>query len=69
MAIKRVDDRADDDTALLRVTIPKWLFEEVREVKRLCRRQGYAFDIKPDVRRALEEAVAEARKVIGKPGR
>ncbi len=64
MAIKRMDDKDASKTTILRVTVPKWLMVEIRETKKLCKDQGFAFDIKPDVAQAIEKAIAEAKKVL-----
>ncbi len=64
MAIRRIDESLDDKTTILRVTIPKSLLEEIRETKKLCKQNGFVFDIKPDVRMAIEKAIAEAKKAI-----
>ncbi|MBW1988743.1 MAG: hypothetical protein JRI97_04265 [Deltaproteobacteria bacterium] len=66
MAIKPIEEKDGEKSALLRVTIPKKLLHEIRETKKLCREYGYAFDIKPDVREALERAVFEAKKTVEK---
>lgn len=64
MVIRKMDEVEDEKTTLLRVTIPKKLLEEIRQTKKLCREKGFAFDIKPDVRRAIEKAIQEARQVL-----
>ena len=64
MAIRKLDEIPDDKTTLLRVTIPKRLLEEIRQTKKLCKERGFAFDIKPDVTRAIEKAIQEARQVV-----
>ncbi len=64
MAVKRLDDKDATKTTILRVTIPKKLMSEIRETKKLCKEQGFAFDIKPDVQAAIEAAIAEAKKTV-----
>ena len=64
MAIRKLDEVPDEKTTLLRVTIPKRLLEEIRQTKKLCKERGFSFDIKPDVTRAIEKAIQEARQVI-----
>ncbi len=64
MVIRKLDEVPDEKTTLLRVTIPKRLLEEIRQTKKLCKERGFAFDIKPDVTRAIEKAIQEARQVI-----
>ncbi len=64
MAVRRLDDRRDDKTTILRVTIPKVLLTEIRETKRLCKENGLIFDIKPDVTKAIEKAIDEAKKAV-----
>ena len=62
MAIKRLDDKDASKTSILRVTVPKRLLNEIRETKKMCKEKGFAFDIKPDVARAIENAIAEAKR-------
>ena len=64
MAVRRKDDRQDDKTTVFRVTIPKRLLHDIREVKKLCREHGLVFDIKPDICLAIEKAVEEARRAV-----
>jgi len=64
MAVRRMDDKEEEKTTLLRVTIPKKLLDEIRETKRACKQKGFVFDIKPDVHKAIEKAIEEARKVV-----
>ena len=64
MAIRRIDEIQDDKTTILRVTIPKSLLEEIRETKKLCKQNGFIFDIKPDVKMAIEKAIKEAKQKI-----
>lgn len=64
MAVRRMDERRDDKTTILRVTISKTLLTEIRETKRLCKENGLIFDIKPDVTKAIEKAIEEAKKAV-----
>ncbi|MBU2490023.1 MAG: hypothetical protein KKA60_11595 [Proteobacteria bacterium] len=66
MTIKKIGDPRNEKIAILRVTIPKRLLDEIREVKKLCKERGFSFDIKPDVAEAIEGAIAEARKTLAK---
>lgn len=52
----------------MRVTIPKRLLDEIRETRKACSKQGFVFDIKPDVEQALERALFEAKKALGAAG-
>ena len=49
---------------IFRVTIPKRLLHDIREAKKLCKENGLVFDIKPDIRLAIEKAVEEARRAV-----
>ncbi|KPA12810.1 hypothetical protein MHK_006981 [Candidatus Magnetomorum sp. HK-1] len=64
MAIKRLDDKKDDQTAILRVTIPKDLLRRIKETKKRCKENNLSFDIKPDVKHAIEKAIKEAEDAI-----
>ncbi len=64
MTIRRADEKKDEKTTILRVTIPKRLLEDIRETKKACAKHGFVFDIKPDVEAALERAVFEAKKAL-----
>ncbi|MEW5734669.1 MAG: hypothetical protein AB1921_07425 [Thermodesulfobacteriota bacterium] len=66
MAVRKVGQDADDGIAILRVSIPKTLLDDIRETKRICRDFGLVFDIRPDVTDALEKAVSEARQAIAR---
>ncbi|ACL01788.1 MULTISPECIES: hypothetical protein [Desulfatibacillum] len=68
MAVKRLDDKDASKTAILRVTVPKRLLNEIRETKKKCKEKGFSFDIKPDVARAIENAISEAKKVLAEEG-
>ncbi|MBI9077561.1 MAG: hypothetical protein JEZ02_19305 [Desulfatibacillum sp.] len=64
MAIKRLDDKDASKTTILRVTVTKRLMNEIRETKKKCKEKGFAFDIKPDIARAIENAIAEAKRTL-----
>lgn len=64
MAVRRVGEEADDGMAILRVSIPKVLLEDIREIRKKCRDNGLVFDIKPDVTETLERALAEAKEAL-----
>jgi len=64
MAVRKMDEVEDEKTTLLRVTIPRRLLDQIRQTKKLCREKGFVFDIKPDVRMAIEKAIEEAGRVI-----
>ena len=68
MAIRRADENKDEKTTILRVTIPKRLLDEIRETRKACSKQGFVFDIKPDVEAALERALLEAKKALAAAG-
>ncbi|MFP4477645.1 MAG: hypothetical protein ACLFOY_18950 [Desulfatibacillaceae bacterium] len=68
MAVKKIGEKQKEKTAILRITVPKRLLEEIRETKKVCKENGYSFDIKPDVQAAIEKAIAEARRVIEENG-
>ncbi len=64
MVVRKMEEMHEEKTTLLRVTIPRKLLEEIRETKKFCRENGFVFDIKPDVRKAIEKAVEEARRTV-----
>jgi hypothetical protein len=64
MAVKRIDDKSNENNIILRVTIPTTLMEDIRDTKALCKENGFVFDIKPDVKAAVENAIREARKAV-----
>lgn len=66
MVVRKMDEAEDEKTTLLRVTIPKVLLEQIRETKKLCRENGFVFDIKPDVKKAIEAAIEEARRAVAR---
>jgi len=64
MAVKKLNDKKDEQTAILRVTIPKDLLKKIRETKKLCKQHNLSFDIKPDVKLAIENAIKEAEDAM-----
>ena len=64
MAIKKINDKKDEQTAILRVTIPNLLLKKIRETKKRCKEHNLSFDIKPDVKHAIENAIKEAEDAI-----
>ena len=68
MTIRKIEENRDERFTLLRVTIPRKLLTELRETRGICRERGFVFDIKPDVRRAIEQAIAEAKISVKEQG-
>lgn len=64
MAILKKEEKQQFKNALLRVSVPAPLMAEIKKIKKLCNDNGFYFDIKPDVIRAVEKAVAEAKELI-----
>ena len=64
MAILKKEEKQQFKNALLRVSVPAPLMTEIKKIKKLCNDNGFYFDIKPDVIRAVEKAVAEAKELI-----
>ena len=64
MAVKKLNDKEDGQSAILRVTIPKVLLKKIRDTKKRCKEKNLSFDIKPDVRIAIENAIKEAEDAI-----
>ncbi|MGB5219259.1 MAG: hypothetical protein WBN66_13295 [Smithella sp.] len=64
MAILKKEEKQQFKNALLRVSVPAPLMAEIRKIKKLCNDNGFYFDIKPDVIRAVEKAIAEAKELI-----
>ena len=57
MAVIRKEQKDKSRKALLRVSIPASLMSEINKVKRLCKDNGFYFDLKPDVISAVEKAI------------
>jgi hypothetical protein len=66
MAIIRKEQKEKSRNVLLRVSVPAPLMAEVKKVKKLCKENGFFFDIKPDVISAVEKAIEEAKTQIQK---
>lgn len=66
MAIIRKEQKEKSRNVLLRVSVPAPLMAEVKKVKKLCRDNGFFFDIKPDVISAVEKAIEEAKTQLQK---
>jgi len=66
MAIIRKEQKEKSRNVLLRVSVPAPLMAEVKKVKKLCKDNGFLFDVKPDVISAVEKAVEEAKAQVEK---
>jgi len=66
MAIIRKEQKEKSRNVLLRVSVPAPLMADVKKVKKLCRDNGFYFDVKPDVINAVEKALEEARALLQK---
>ena len=66
MAVLRNDEKEQIRNVLLRVSIPAPLMAEIKKTKKLCRDNGFIFDIKPDVIDAVQKAVEEAKELVNK---
>jgi hypothetical protein len=66
MAVIRKEQKIKSKNSLLRVSIPAPLMSEIDKVKKLCKDNGFYFDIKPDVISAVEKAVEEAKEMVQK---
>lgn len=66
MAIIRKEQKEKSKNVLLRVSVPSSLMAEIKKIKKLCRDNGFYFDIKPDVVRAVEKALEEAKTMVQK---
>jgi len=64
MAVIRREQKIKVKNEMLRVSIPSTLMDEIEKIKKLCRENGFEFNIKPDVISAVEKAIAEAREVV-----
>jgi hypothetical protein len=64
MAVIKMEQKARSRNALLRVSIPASLMDEIKKTKKLCRENGSYFDIKPDVIAAVEKSVEDAKKFV-----
>ena len=66
MAVIRKEQKDVSRNVLLRVSIPASLMDEIKKTKKLCKDNGFYFDIKPDVSSAVEKAVEEAKAMVEK---
>jgi hypothetical protein len=64
MAVIRKDQREQIRNVLLRVSIPAPLMAEIKRTKKLCKDNGYYFDIKPDIIEAVTKALEEAKELV-----
>ena len=64
MAVIRKEQKDKSRNTLLRVSIPAALMAEINKVKKLCKDNGFYFDLKPDVISAVEKAVEEAKTMV-----
>jgi uncharacterized protein YcgL (UPF0745 family) len=66
MAIIREEQKEKSRNVLLRVSVPASLMAEIKKVKKLCKENGFYFDVKPDVISAVEKALDEAKAMVQK---
>lgn len=66
MAIIRKEQKEKSKNVLLRVSIPSSLMVEIKKIKKMCKDNDFYFDIKPDVIKAVERAVEEAKALMQK---
>jgi hypothetical protein len=66
MAVIRKEQKIKSRNTLLRVSVPSTLIAEVNKVKKLCKDNGFYFDIKPDIISAVEKAIEEAKEMVQK---
>jgi len=64
MAVIRKEQKEKSRNILLRVSVPAPLMTEIKKVKKLCKDNGFYFDIKPDVINAVEKALEEAKTMV-----
>lgn len=64
MAIIKKEQKETTRNVLLRVSVPAPLIDEIKRTKKLCKDNGFYFDIKPDVIIAVEKAIAEANTLL-----
>ena len=64
MAIIKKEQKEKSRNVLLRVSVPAPLMAEAKKMKKLCKENGYYFDVKPDVISAVEKAVEEAKALL-----
>ena len=66
MDVIRKEQKDVSRNVLLRISIPASLMDEIKKTKKLCKDNGFYFDIKPDVISATEKAVEEAKAMVQK---
>jgi hypothetical protein len=66
MAVIRKEQKEKSRNVLLRVSVPASLMAEIKKVKKLCKENGFYFDVKPDVISAVEKALEEAKIMVQK---
>lgn len=66
MAIIRKEQKEKSRNVLLWVSVPAPLMAEIKKVKKLCKENGFYFDVKPDVVSAVEKALEEAKVMVQK---
>jgi hypothetical protein len=64
MAVIRKEQKEKSRNVLLRVSVPAQLMAEIKKVKKLCRDNGFYFDVKSDVISAVEKALEEAKTIL-----
>lgn len=64
MAVIRKEQKEKSRNVLLRVSVPAPLMTEIKKVKKLCKDNGFYFDIKPDVINAVGKALEEAKIMV-----
>ena len=64
MADIKKEQKEKSRNVLLRVSVPAPLMTEIKKVKKLCKDNGFYFDIKPDVINAVEKALEEAKTMV-----
>jgi hypothetical protein len=64
MAVIKKEQKEKSRNVLLRVSVPAPLMTEIKKVKKLCKDNGFYFDIKPDVINAVEKALEEAKTMV-----
>lgn len=64
MAVVRKEQKEEFKNVLLRVSIPAPLMNELKKTKKLCKDNGFVFEIRPDIIDAITKAVAEAKELV-----
>ena len=64
MAVIKKEQKEKSRNVLLRVSVPAPLMTEIKKGKKLCKDNGFYFDIKPDVINAVEKALEEAKTMV-----